>query len=101
MFMAMRGRPREKTCNCSCKCEGSCVSCHSEEKIFPFLIPITFPIVFPIVFPGLLFLAAAGFLDKTTRHIQVDGKDCIEQTIVDNCNSTGSCKTHDIAVCPK
>jgi hypothetical protein len=67
-------------------------------KLIPY--PLIFPILMPIMFPiGLAYLIAY-LLPPSIRHIEVDGKDCVVEYVVDRRNSHGGVVGHDKAVCP-
>src|ERR1700677_1648649 len=104
MFGQMRGRRRREPAP-PCPCGGVC-NCHqpSKEKLFPWLYPICFPLAVSGIFPVLLVIIlthGACFSDKyPPRHIQIGDQDCLIDTVKGECNSTGACEFHDVAVCP-
>jgi hypothetical protein len=98
MFAQMKSRRSSRPCPCKGTCE-----CHAprDESIFPLLIPIVFPLFIPILFPILFFWMLSITPKPTVHHVEFSGRDCILRSMVDNCSSTGACRTHDVVVCPE
>ncbi len=97
MFAQMKSRRRSVPSQ-PCPCGNSCL-CHKPRKgISDFKATLIFIGVWCFVILWVLFMGLA--LRPPENHIQVNGQDCIVHHVIDSCTSTGSCSSHDEAICP-
>ena len=87
----MNGQMKSKTYNCPCN--NTC-ACHVLTK------NMWKPILTIVLFAGILILAAMFAPRAEYPHIEVNGHDCVIDRKIDQCNSTGACRSHNVAVCP-
>lgn len=90
---------RRRTSAEPCPCGGSC-RCHQDKGLTKFDIWAIVIFCGALIGIVILLVIVGSQFTPPVKHIQVEGRDCIVQHVYNNCTPTGSCSSHDMAVCP-